>query len=104
MDFGTFDHDKRRNRLPKVKQIRVRPKTGDHDIKIKVKKAIGYLEDNFKVQIVVLFRGREMAQIEEGRKVMEHIIELLSEHGKIESAPSKQSRRMFCTIAPGKSD
>jgi translation initiation factor IF-3 len=110
MDYGKFKYDKSKRTAKskqhqtKLKEIRVRPKTGEHDIQFKVKQAIGFLKHNDKVQVTVLFRGREMAHIEEGRKVMEHIIELLSEHGKIESAPSKQSRRMLCTIAPAKSD
>lgn len=108
MDFGKFKYDKSKRTAKskqhqtKLKEIRVRPKTGEHDIQFKVKQAIGFLKHNDKVQVTVLFRGREMAHIEEGRKVMEHIIEMLSEHGKVESPPSKQSRRMLCTIAPAK--
>jgi translation initiation factor IF-3 len=106
MDFGKFKYDKAKRQTKskqhqtKLKEIRVRPKTGQHDIDFKVKKAIGFLEHNDKVQVTVLFRGREMAHIDEGRKVMEGIIAQLSEHGKLESTPSQQSRRMICTIAP----
>ena len=108
MDFGKFKYDKNKrnsknkNHQTKLKEIRVRPKTGEHDIGFKVKQAINFLEHNDKVQVTVLFRGREMAHIEEGRKVMQGIIEKLSEHGKVESRPSQQSRRMICTIAPNK--
>jgi translation initiation factor IF-3 len=83
-----------------LKEIRVRPKTGQHDIDFKVKQAIGFLKHNDKVQVTVQFRGREMAHIEEGRKVIEDIIAQLEEHGKVESRPSQQARRMMCTIAP----
>lgn len=106
MDFGKFKYDKskksskNKSHQTKLKEIRVRPKTGKHDIDFKVKKAIGFLEHNDKVQVTVLFRGREMAHIEEGRKVMEGIIAQLEEHGKVESSPSQQSRKMICTIAP----
>ena len=106
MDFGKFKYDKSKRSAKskqhqtKLKEIRLRPKTGEHDIQFKVKQAIGFLKHNDKVQVTVLFRGREMAHIEEGRKVMEQIIEKLSEFGKVESPPSKQSRRMLCTIAP----
>ena len=106
MDFGKFKYDKskksskNKSHQTKLKEIRVRPKTGKHDIDFKVKKAIGFLEHNDKVQVTVLFRGREMAHIEEGRKVMEGIIAQLLEHGKVESNPSQQSRKMICTIAP----
>lgn len=106
MDFGKFNYDKKKRQTKnkshqtKLKEIRVRPKTGEHDIQFKVKQAISFLHHNDKVQVTVLFRGRENAHIDEGRKVMEHIIELLSEHGKVESTPSQQSRRMICTITP----
>ena len=106
MDFGKFNYDKKKRQTKnkshqtKLKEIRVRPKTGQHDIDFKVKKAIGFLEHLDKVQVTVLFRGRENAHIDEGRKVMERIIEQLSEYGKVESRPSQQQRRMICTIAP----
>ncbi|MEM7456741.1 MAG: translation initiation factor IF-3 [Planctomycetota bacterium] len=106
MDYGKFKYDKSKRihknkaHQTKLKEIRLRPKTGQHDIDFKVKKAINFLKHNDKVQVTVLFRGREMAHIEEGRKVMEGVIEQLSEYGKVESKPSQQARRMLCTIAP----
>ena len=106
MDFGKFNYDKKKrstknkSHQTKLKEIRVRPKTGQHDIDFKVKKAIGFLENHDKVQVTILFRGRENAHIDEGRKVMDGIIAQLSEHGKVESNPSQQQRRMICTIAP----
>lgn len=106
MDFGKFNYDKKKRQTKnkshqtKLKEIRVRPKTGEHDIDFKVKQAIGFLKHNDKVQVTVLFRGRENAHIDEGAKVMEGIIEKLAEYGKVESSPSRQPRRMICTIAP----
>ena len=107
MDYGKFKYEKSKRtqknsktHQTKLKEIRLRPKTGQHDIDFKVKKAIGFLQHKDKVQVTVLFRGREMAHIEEGRKVMEGIIAQLLEHGKVESNPSQQSRKMICTIAP----
>ena len=106
MDFGKFNYEKKKRQTKnkshqtKLKEIRVRPKTGEHDIDFKVKKAIGFLKHHDKVQVTVLFRGRENAHIDEGRKVMESIIERLAEHGKLEMRPSQQPRRMVCTIAP----
>ena len=106
MDFGKFKYDKSKRtsknkaHQTKLKEIRVRPKTDKHDSDFKVKKAVGFLKHNDKVQVTVLFRGREMAHIEEGRKVMEGIIEQLSEFGKVENRPSQQSRKMICTISP----
>lgn len=107
MDFGKFKYEKSKRtqknsktHQTKLKEIRLRPKTGQHDIDFKVKKAIGFLKHKDKVQVTVLFRGREMAHIEEGRKVMLGVIEQLEEFGKVESTPSQQSRKMICTISP----
>ncbi|MDA1052652.1 MAG: translation initiation factor IF-3 [Planctomycetota bacterium] len=105
MDYGKFKYEKKKkthqhSHATKTKEIRLRPKTGEHDIDFKVKQAIGFLKHKDKVQVSVLFRGREMAHIEEGQKVMEGVIEKLAEFGKIESAPLRAGRRMMCTIAP----
>jgi len=107
MDYGKYRYDKskkaskQKTHQTRLKEIRVRPKTGQHDIDFKVKKAIGFLNNKDKVQVTVLFRGRELAHIEEGRKLLEAIIKTLTpEHGKLESQPSQQSKRMMCTIAP----
>lgn len=106
MDYGKFKYEKNKkshknkSHTTKLKEIRVRPKTGDHDIEFKVKQAIGFLQHKDKVQVTVVFRGRELAHIEEGQKVMGHILELLAEHGKIESPPSQQAKRILCTLAP----
>jgi translation initiation factor IF-3 len=105
MDYGKYKYDKSKKRSnpthhTRTKEIRLRPKTGQHDIDFKVKKAIGFLQHKDKVQVTVLFRGREMAHIEEGKKVMDGVIQQLLEHGKLESAPQQHARRMICTIAP----
>lgn len=107
MDFGKYKYEKgkktNKNKAhqTKTKEIRVRPKTGQHDIDFKVKQAIGFLKHKDKVQVTVMFRGREMAHIEEGRKVMDNIIEALTEeYGKLETNPTQNAKRMICTIAP----
>jgi len=106
MDYGKFKYEKNKkshknkSHTIKLKEIRVRPKTGEHDIEFKVKQAISFLEHKDKVQVTVLFRGRELAHIEEGHKVMQQILEKLLPHGKLESSPSQQSRRILCTIGP----
>lgn len=105
MDYGKFKYDKNKKKNnssshTKTKEIRLRPKTGDEDIRTKIRQAEKFLEHKDKVQVSVLFRGREMAHIEEGRKVMEMVIETLKEHGKVETTPQQHGRRMICMIAP----
>jgi len=105
MDFGKYKYEKKKKthqhgHHTRTKEIRLRPKTGDHDIGFKVKQAKGFLQHKDKVQVSVIFRGREMAHIEEGRRVMDGVVEELLEFGKLEVAPQQHGRRMICTIAP----
>ena len=104
MDYGKYKYEKNKRRnhphQTKTKEIRLRPKTGEHDIDFKVKRAIGFLQHKDKVQVTVIFRGREMAHIEEGKRVMDGVIEELMEFGKLESPPTQHARRMMCTVAP----
>src|SRR5271165_7533010 len=71
-------------RQQKVKEIRVRPKTGDHDVDTKVVQARKFLEHNDKVQVTVLFRGREMQHQEDRKSVLDAVLEKLAEVGKVE--------------------
>ena len=106
MDFGKFKYqqgkrkDKSKTHQPKLKEIRVRPKTGKHDIEVKVARARNFLEHRDKVQVSVLFRGRELAHIEEGMRVVSEIVELLEDVGKLEAPPKQSGRRIECRLAP----
>lgn len=106
MDYGKYRYEKSKrsskskSHQTKLKEIRVRPKTGDHDIDFKVKQAMNFLKKKDKVQVTVMFKGRELAHIEEGERVMKTIIEKLEEVGKLESRPNRQQRKIMCTIAP----
>jgi len=105
MDYGKYKYNKKKKSHQhahhvKTKEIRLRPKTGDHDIDFKVKQAKNFLKQKDKVQVSLIFRGREMAHIEEGRRVMQEVISELSEVGKVETQVQQHGRRMICTIAP----
>ena len=92
MDFGKFKYQqkKRQHRghshQSKIKEIRVRPKTGEHDIEVKLNRARVFLEHKDKVIVSVIFRGREMAHIEEGTRVIRQVIAGLSDIGKVDPA------------------
>ena len=93
MDYGKFKYEKKKRASQnthhtKTKEIRLRPKTGEHDIGFKVKKAMDFLKHKDKVQVSVIFRGREMAHIEEGRRVMQGVIEELETFGKVSDSAS----------------
>jgi len=106
MDFGKFKyqqkkkHHKTHVHQARIKEIRLRPKTGDHDIEFKVNQAKSFLLHKDKVVVSVVFRGRELAHIDEGQRVMRMIIEQLDEVCKVESPPQQMGRRLVCTLAP----
>jgi translation initiation factor IF-3 len=58
------------------------------------------LEHKDKVVVSVVFRGRELAHIDEGKKVMDRVVQELLEVGKLESPPTNQGKRMICTLMP----
>jgi translation initiation factor IF-3 len=105
MDFGKYKYEKskksgQRTHQTKTKEIRLRPKTGEHDVETKVRQAIGFLQHKDKVQVSVIFRGREMAHVDEGRRVMENVLQELAEYSKLEQPPLQQGKRMIATVAP----
>ena len=106
MDYGKFKYQQKKrqhkahSRQIRVKEIRVRPKTGDHDIQVKVSRAREFLTHKDKVLVSVMFRGRELAHIEEGRKVIDEVLQQLEDVSKVESPPNQQGRRIVCTLAP----
>jgi translation initiation factor IF-3 len=106
MDFGKFKYQQKKRQHKghthqiRIKEIRVRPKTGEHDVNVKVGRAREFLAHKDKVIVTVIFRGREMAHIEEGRRVIDQIIAQLDDVAKIEAAPVHHGRRMICTLAP----
>jgi len=106
MDYGKFKYQQKKRQHKghshqiRIKEIRVRPKTGEHDINVKVSRAREFLTNKDKVLLSVMFRGRELAHIEEGRRVILHIIEQLGDVGKLEAPPNQQGRRIVCTMGP----
>ena len=106
MDFGKFKYQqKKKDHKAKVKQhqvilkeIRVRPKTDTHDLETKIKRARSFLEKGHKVQVNMLFRGREMVHLDVGRKVMDQIHEALQEICKVERPPTREGRRMVMLL------
>lgn len=105
MDYGKYKYEKKKKASrntshSKTKEVRLRPKTGDHDIQFKVNQAKKFLKHKDKVQVSVLFRGREMAHIEEGRRVMNDVLQELEELGKVEQTPQQHGRRMIAMVVP----
>ncbi|MDR1494270.1 MAG: translation initiation factor IF-3 [Planctomycetaceae bacterium] len=106
MDYGKFKYqqkkrvNKQQTHQTKIKQLRLRPKTGDHDVQVRLKQARDFLVHKDKVQVFVMFKGRELAHIEEGQKLMDYLIEQLEDVAKIEAPPKRMEKRVICTLAP----
>lgn len=106
MDYGKYKYQqkKRQNKghvhQTKLKELRVRPKTDVHDIETKVKRAREFLNHKDKVQFSVIFRGREMAHVEEGQRIVENIVEQLADVSKVDRPPQRHGRRIVCVLSP----
>jgi translation initiation factor IF-3 len=106
LDYGKFRYQQTRKgpqkkpHQQKLKEIRVRPKTGDHDVETKINQARKFLEHKDKVLLNVLFRGRELQHIEEGQRIIRHMLEKLADIAKVEKAPSMEGKRMTSMLAP----
>lgn len=106
LDYGKLRYQQSRKgarqkvHQQKLKEIRVRPKTGEHDIETKVNQARKFLQHKDKVLVYVLFRGRELQHIEEGRRIIVSIVEKLADLAKIERPPLMEGKRMTAMLAP----
>lgn len=108
MDYGKYKYQMaKRASEAKAKQVRVelkeikmRPKTDDHDFQFKIKHARRFLEEGNKVKLTIMFRGRENAHPDQGLKQLEKSVEALKDLGQVESRPSKMGRFMTMVVGP----
>lgn len=106
LDYGKYKYEmaKKQNKAnpnqSKIKEVRLRPGTGDNDVMVKVNSARSFLKSGDRVQVSIMFRGRELAHMQEGEKMMQLIITQLSDCSKIDAPPQKQGKRITCTLAP----
>jgi len=108
MDYGRFKYEqtkkqqeaKKKQSASQVKEIKIRPKTSDHDLQVKIGHMKRFLEKRDKVKISVIFRGREITLAERGRDLLEKIAEQISEFSVIEQHPKFEGRIMMMVLAP----
>ena len=105
MKFATSQKGNKSSKVrqQKLKEIRFRPKTDEHDINTKAAQARKFLEHNDKVQVTVLFRGREMQHQEEGRRVLDSFLAKIATVGTVERPPTMDGKKMTAMIMPNKS-
>lgn len=106
MDYGKFKyqqkkrHHKGHTHQSQNKEVRLRPKIGEHDLMTKINRARGFFDHKDKVVFSVIFRGRENAHTDEGFKLMNRVIKELEDVAKLEQGPSMQGKRIIATLAP----
>ena len=83
-----------------MKEIRIRPNTGDHDLLTKLNKAQKFLSSGAKLKVTVMFRGREMSRKEAGKDLLERVVNILEDVAKIDKGASFEGRRMSIILSP----
>lgn len=110
MDYGKFKyqlskkaHDaKKKQTVVTVKEVKVSPKTEEHDIQFKLRHMRRFLESGDKVKVTMLFRGREITHTEIGREILDRIVKEVEDIGIVEQDPKLEGRHMVMVIAPQK--
>jgi translation initiation factor IF-3 len=110
MDYGQWQYEnkkkqheaKKKQHVILVKELKFRPNTDDHDYDFKVKHAIRFLQEGNRVKAVVQFRGREIAHVDLGKKLLVRFAEDLKEHGTAESQPRLEGRNAHLLLSPVK--
>ncbi len=108
MDYGKFRYEqskkareaKKKQTVIELKEIKLRPKTEEHDFQFKARHAERFLQEGNKAKITMMFRGREMARMDRGRVILDRFVETLKEVCVVEQAPKVEGRNMTLILAP----
>ncbi|HEY6393477.1 MAG TPA: translation initiation factor IF-3 [Bryobacteraceae bacterium] len=108
MDYGQWQYEnkkkqheaKRKQHIIQVKELKFRPNTDDHDYDFKKNHAIRFLKEGNRVKAVVQFRGREIAHVDLGKKLLLRFAEDLATHGLVEGSPRLEGRNAHVLISP----
>jgi translation initiation factor IF-3 len=108
MDYGKYKYmqakklqeAKKKQTTIQIKEVKIRPKTEEHDYQFKLRHIKRFLSEKNKAKVTIMFRGREIAHSELGLKVLERIIADIEEEGIVEQAPRLEGRNMVMILAP----
>ena len=108
LDYGKYVYEKqklekknkKKQHVINVKEIRVRPNTGDHDLLTKLNRAKKFLESGDKVKITVMYRGREMARQDMGVDTLNRVVEILDDFAEIDKQANMEGRRLSLILSP----
>ena len=110
MDYGKYKYEqskkarkaRQQSHTQKVKTIKFRPKTDDHDYNFKMRHIITFLGEGNKVKVIMQFRGREISHLDLGIEFLNHLIEDVTEYGTPETRPMREGRTITFILAPRK--
>lgn len=109
MDYGKFKYvqskreqeARKKQTVIQVKEIKVRPKTDEHDLNVKIRHIRRFLEEGDKVKVTVRFRGRELSYASQsGFEVLKHVVDAVADLSKVESPPKMEGKTMMSILAP----
>jgi len=93
---------KNKGHTASLKEVKLRPRTDQHDLDFKLKNARRFLTDGDKVKVTVMYRGREMVHREFGYKQLKHVTELLSDIANVENPPRMEGRFLSMILVPNR--
>ena len=110
MDFGKFKYEqqqkkkeaKRNQSVVQIKEIKVRPKTDDHDYETKLRHIRRFLEDGDRCKVTVFFRGREIVHKDRGISILERVVQDLADVAKVDQEPRAEGRTLQMLLVPKK--
>jgi translation initiation factor IF-3 len=108
MDYGKYRYQqskrlqqaKKKQKVISVKEIKLRPKTEEHDYQFKTQHVRRFLQDGHKTKVTVVFRGREIAHAELGRRMLERVVTDMEDIGTVEQMPQQEGRNMTMVLSP----
>ena len=108
MDYGKFKYEekkkaseaKKKQVVVHLKEVKLRPKTEEHDYEFKVRNVKRFLEEGNKAKVTIMFRGREITHKELGSAILDDVVKDLKEVAVVEQMPRMEGRQMFMILAP----
>lgn len=108
MDYGRYKYEqtkkqqeaKKKQSTFQVKEIKIRPKTGEHDLNTKLNHIRRFIDKKDKVKVTVIFRGREITLSNRGRELLKYIAERAEDFASVEQSPKFEGRSMTMVLAP----
>jgi translation initiation factor IF-3 len=108
MDYGRYKYEQKKKagkgkgHAASLKEVKLRPRTDQHDMDFKLKNARRFLMDGDKVKVTVMYRGREMVHRELGRKQLDRVVELLGPIAAVENPPRMEGRLLSMILVPNR--